>query len=328
MYLAILVERGGADRVKLASREHRLQHVRRVHRSFRCPGAHDGVELVDEEDDLPLRLHDLVEDGFEAIFELAAIFRAGDQRAHVERDDLLALQSLRHVLIDDAAGEAFHDGGLADAGLADEHGIVLGASRQHLNDPANLFVTSDDGIELAAAREFREVAPVLVERFVFRFGILIGDPLRASHLCEDFENPILGDAVLLQDARRDAAPAFADDTEEEMLRADELVFEALGFALSGVGDFSQAGRQRRLRAAVGGRLFRELSPQLVQDRFGLDGHLAKQGRDDAVGLLDERQKQVLGLDLGVVVLLGDPLRREDRFLRLFGVFVQVHMCIP
>ena len=52
--LAVLVERRGADRVKLAAREHRLQHVRRVHRSFRRPGAHDGVQLVDEEDDLPL----------------------------------------------------------------------------------------------------------------------------------------------------------------------------------------------------------------------------------------------------------------------------------
>ena len=173
-----------------------------------------------------------------------------------------------------------------------------------------------------------EVAPVLLERFVFRFGILIGDALRASHLCKDFENAIFRDAVLLQGARRNAAPAFADDTEEEVLGADELVLEALSLAFSGVGDLSQAGRQRRLRAAVGGGLFRELGPQLVHDRLGLDVHLAKQGRDDAVGLLDERQKQVLGLDLGMVTLLGDPLRREDRFLRLFGVLVQVHRCVP
>ena len=54
--LAILVERRGADRMKLAAREHRLQHVRRVHRSFRRAGADDGVQLVDEEDDLAFRL--------------------------------------------------------------------------------------------------------------------------------------------------------------------------------------------------------------------------------------------------------------------------------
>ena len=96
-------------------------------------------------------------------------------------------------------GEPFDDGRLADAGLADEHGIVLGAAREHLNDAANLLVASDDRIELAAARELGQVAPVFFERFVFRFGILIGHALRASHLREDLENAILRDAVLLQD---------------------------------------------------------------------------------------------------------------------------------
>ena len=134
-----------------------------------------------------------------------------------------------HVLIDDAPGEPFDDGGLADAGLADEHRIVLGAARQHLNDAADLFVAADDRIELAAARELGEVAAVLLERLVFRFGILIGDALRPSHLREHLENAILRDAVLLQDARRDAAPAFADDAEQQMLGADELVLQALGF---------------------------------------------------------------------------------------------------
>ena len=38
-------------------------------------------------------------------------------------------------------------------------------------------------------------------------------------------------------------------------------------AFGGVGDLSQAGRQRRLRAAVGGGLFRELAAQLVGDRL-------------------------------------------------------------
>ena len=53
--LPVLVERRRADGVQLAAREHRLQHVRRVHRAFRRAGADDGVQLVDEEDDLALR---------------------------------------------------------------------------------------------------------------------------------------------------------------------------------------------------------------------------------------------------------------------------------
>ena len=53
--LAILVERRRADRVQLAAREHRLEHVGGVHRPFRGAGADDGVQLVDEEDHLALR---------------------------------------------------------------------------------------------------------------------------------------------------------------------------------------------------------------------------------------------------------------------------------
>ena len=48
--LAVLVERGRADGVQLAARQHRLEHVRRVHRPFGRARADDRVELVDEED--------------------------------------------------------------------------------------------------------------------------------------------------------------------------------------------------------------------------------------------------------------------------------------
>ena len=46
--LAIFVQRGGAHGVQLAAGEHRLQHVRRVHRPFRRAGADHCVQLVDE----------------------------------------------------------------------------------------------------------------------------------------------------------------------------------------------------------------------------------------------------------------------------------------
>ena len=49
------------------------------------------------------------------------IFGAGDQGAQVERQQLLVLQRFRHVAVDDAQRQALDDGGLADAGLADQH---------------------------------------------------------------------------------------------------------------------------------------------------------------------------------------------------------------
>ena len=182
--LAVFVERGGADAVQLAAGQHRLEQVAGVHRALGLAGADDGVQLVDEQDDLALRLLHFLEHGLEAFLELAAELGPGDQRAHVERDDPLVLQPFGHVAADDALGQALDDGGLADAGLADQHRVVLGAARQHLDDAADLLVAADDRIELALGGELREVAAVLFERLVGRLRILRGDALIAAHFLQ------------------------------------------------------------------------------------------------------------------------------------------------
>ena len=169
--LAILVERRRADAVQLAAREHRLEHVRGVHRAFGRAGADDGVQLVDEQDDLPVGVGDFLEDGFEALFELAAILGAGHQRAEVERHDALVFEAFGHVAAHDALGQAFDDGGLAHAWLADQHRVVLGAPRQDLDGAPDLLVATDDRVELAGARHRGQVAAVLLERLVGRLGV-------------------------------------------------------------------------------------------------------------------------------------------------------------
>ena len=76
--LAVLVERGGADHAQLAAGEHRLDHVAGVHRALGAAGADDGVDLVDERDDLAGRVGDLLEHGLQPLLELAAVLRAGE----------------------------------------------------------------------------------------------------------------------------------------------------------------------------------------------------------------------------------------------------------
>lgn len=124
--LAVLVQGGGADHAQLTAGEHRLEHVARVHRGVAAGArADDRVQLVDEGDDLAAALLDLGEDGLEALLELTAVLGARDHRAEVQGDEPLVPQGLRDVALDDALGEPFDDGRLADAGLTDEHGVVL-----------------------------------------------------------------------------------------------------------------------------------------------------------------------------------------------------------
>ena len=88
--LAVLVQRRRADHVQLAAGQHRLEHVAGVHRALGGAGADHGVQLVDEQQDPPSRRLDLGQHGLEPLLELAAVLRAGDQRAHVEGKTVLS----------------------------------------------------------------------------------------------------------------------------------------------------------------------------------------------------------------------------------------------
>src|SRR5207302_158926 len=113
---------------------------------FRGAGTDERVELVDEEDHV-VRVAELLYDLLEPLLELTAVLRARHQRADVEGEDALALQRLRHVALHDAVREPFGDRRLANAGLADERGVVLRAAAQDLDDALDLLLASDHGVE-------------------------------------------------------------------------------------------------------------------------------------------------------------------------------------
>ena len=77
--LAELVQGGGADAAQLAASQGRLEQVGRVHRPLGLACADDQVQLVDEQDDPPLGLGDLLENGLETVLELAAELGSRDQ---------------------------------------------------------------------------------------------------------------------------------------------------------------------------------------------------------------------------------------------------------
>src|SRR5207302_4404803 len=122
--------------------------------------------------------------------------------------------------------------GLADAGLADERGVVLRAAAEDLDDALDLLFAADHGVELLGLRHGREIHAELVERRRLRLrglptgrgrlggrGVLLAE--RRDDLMADLlERHTEG----LEHARGDAL-ALADETEEEMLGADVAVAE-------------------------------------------------------------------------------------------------------
>ena len=199
---AVLIERGGADAVQLAAREGGFQHVARIHRALRFARAHHGVQLVDEQDDLAFLFREVGEHRLQALLELAAELRAGDERAHVERENALVAQAFRHLAVDDALRESLDDGGLADAGLADEHRVVLGTALQNLDGAADLIVAPDDRVELALGRALGEVDAVLFQRLAIFLGAGVLDLRPAPHLLDRLLERRAPSPGGLQNARR------------------------------------------------------------------------------------------------------------------------------
>src|SRR5699024_6959106 len=171
------------DHPQLTAGEHRLEHIAGIHRGVASgSGADDRVELIDERDDLAIGVLDLLEHGLEPFLELAAVLRPGDHGRQVEADERLVPQGFGHVSGDDPLGEAFDDGGLADAGITDEDRVVLRSAGEHLHDAAHLLVTADHRVELALACGGGEVDAELLERLHGLLGVLRGDLLAPAQI--------------------------------------------------------------------------------------------------------------------------------------------------
>ena len=122
----------------------------------------------------------------------------------------LVLELIGHVAADDALGQAFDDGGLADAGFADEHGVVLGAAAEHLHDAADFVVAADDRVEFALAGGFGEIVGVALERLVFGLGILVGDALGAADGDERLEDGVMRGAGAVEQLAGGVVRAVGD----------------------------------------------------------------------------------------------------------------------
>ena len=232
---------------------------------------------------------DVFQDRLEPVFELAAELGSGDERAHVERDQLAVAETFGHVAGNNPLRQTFDDRRFADAGLADQDGIIFGPTRQDLDHAADLGIATDDRVHLAFASQFDQIAAVLFERLIFIFGTLIGDGLIASDRFQGLENVLLGHA---HGGEHFLDAAFnLGQTQEQMFDRDVLVFKPIGLGLGGVENLGQLGTHRQIarRSRHLGQACQRLTSracdrggidaQAVQDRFRHGLIRLKQGRE-------------------------------------------------
>jgi hypothetical protein len=128
------------------------------------------VQLVDEQDGLALGGDDLLERGLQALLELSAQLRAGEHPRELQRDDPGTRERRGDVAVVDAQGEPLGDRGLADAGLADQHGVVLAPTGEDLDGLGDLLRAPDHRVDAAGRRVCGQVMAELGERAVTLAG--------------------------------------------------------------------------------------------------------------------------------------------------------------
>ena len=197
--LLVLVEGSGTYAAQFTAREGGFQDVGGIHSTAALAGTHQGVNLVDEEDNLAIRLGDFVDYGFESFLKFALVLGTSDECAHVEREHLLLAQVLGHIATHNALGQSFHNSGLAGTRLANEDGVVLGAATQDLQHAADFVVTANHRVEFALAGTLVEVDGILRKGVVLFLGLLTSGFLALAQFGNSGIQVLLSHAGTLQD---------------------------------------------------------------------------------------------------------------------------------
>ena len=248
------------------------------------------MHLVDKRDDLTVGVLDLLEHRLQSLLELTAVLGARDHGGEIETDEPLVLEARGYVTFDDALGKPLDDGGLADTRLADQHRVVLRATTQHPDHPADLLIATDHRIEFALAGPLGEVETEPLERLVLILGVLAGDAMASPHLAKRGEQGLVVDPA--------EALALAVQGEQKMLGGEVLVGEVLTNLVGFVKDVAKGPAELGLGAVGVG--------QLVEDEFGLvarsddvDLDPVQEREDNAFLLAEQGEQQVFRNDLRV-----------------------------
>ena len=310
--------------MQLAARQHRLEQVARIHTALGFARAHNGMQLVDEQNDAAVAGLDVVQNGFQAFLKLAAEFRAGDQRAHVQREDGAVFQAVRHVAANNALRKPLGDGRLADARFADQHRVVFRFAGKNTDGVSDFGIAADHRIELVLTGKLDQILTVFFQRVIRRFRVFAGHARTAANGLQRLQKFRLGD-IQRGKQRANRAVRFFKQTEEEVLDGNILVAHLLHLVFGLRERLRKRGGHIRLLIAAGNLR------QAVDGAFAGRPHLlnvkpqfAHQLADQAVFLAEQGIEQMNLFNLRVAVALRKLLSGLQGLQGFLGEAVRIH----
>ena len=308
--------------MQFATGKHGFKQVACVHCAVGFACADNGVQLVDEQNDLSFALLHFVKYGFQTFLEFAAELCACYQRAQVKAVQTAVFKSLRHVACGNTLRQSFGNCRLTDAGFTYQHGVILCLTTKNLYAVTNLVLTSDHGVEFLFLCQFHKVGRVFVKRVERCFGVVACYAHVAACLGKRSHKFVLVCAVACKGFRNGLA--LFEHSHHHVLDGHVLVLHFVGFGFCRVKHVVGFRRQVNLRVAahLGQTLY--LTGDFVQQSVYVRAAACQHLRDKALLVTQKSVQNVQRSQLDVAVLLRYALRVLYRFQCLLGIFVCVH----
>ena len=329
--LAVFVQRGRADQVQLAPGQHGLEQVARVHGAFGFARAHDGVQFIDKEQDLAFALGDFLQHGLQTFLKFTPVLGAGDQAAHIQAENGAVFQAVRHVAPDNSLGQPLGNGGFTNAGLADQHRVVLGFPGQNPNDAADLVIPANDRVQLLVPGGGGQVGAVFGQRVIGVLRGLAGNAAVAPHALQNRQEGVEGNGVAVPQLLHGAGGLF-QQAHEQMLHAHVLVLHLLRPFLGGdqrpvyiIGNINFIGfpaGTRHLGDAGDHGL------QAGKNLLRVFAHFGQKLRNEALRVAEQGAGQMLLRHFLILIFHRQLLGVLQRLPAFFGKLVVVHMLDP
>ena len=224
--------------------------------------------------------------------------------------------------------EAFDDGCFADARLADQHRVVLGAAGQDLDGAADFLIASDHRIEGALARHHGEITGIFPEGVIAIFGSGAVRLASLAHRVDGAAQIPRRDAGVGENPGNPGAPRH-DTGEQDPFGGDETVAGLFGQLIGGL---EQAlGFRSEVDLAGARSLHLRHFPQRRLERVRHLRHIAA-GAGDQFGrqaflVGQQNLEQMLGRDLLVAHADGQGLGRMNESTGAFGEPFKLHSTV-
>mmetsp|Transcript_30436 Transcript_30436/g.59456 ORF Transcript_30436/g.59456 Transcript_30436/m.59456 type:complete len:202 (-) Transcript_30436:10-615(-) len=161
--LAILPKRRRSHTPQLSASESGFEHLPSVHAALAPPRTDHQMNLVNEEDDAALRCSHLLENPLEPLLKVPAVLGTGHNRRQIQAPHRLIPDRLGHLSGHNTLSKTLRNGSFAHTRLPNEHRVVLGPPRQHLQRPPHHLVPPDHGVQLPVPRRLGQISPILLE---------------------------------------------------------------------------------------------------------------------------------------------------------------------